>query len=93
MDLGTTFILLIIFGIIGFITEKIWGINPAKIYSDIVAIVVILVLVSFIPTGTTDLNQSLDNIENLVTFFADALPGIIIGDLAGTFVSKLTEVF
>jgi len=48
MDLGMQLILLIIFGIIGFITDKIWRINPYKIFSDISAALLLLSFMFFI---------------------------------------------
>ena len=92
MDLVTNLFFLILFGIIGFITDKIYGINPDKIYLDIGSMIFILLLYFLIPKETTDLNQSIDNIKNIFIFFTAALPGMVIGDLAGTVVSRLTEV-
>ena len=90
MDLIINFLFLVIFGIVGFVTDKICGFNLAKICSDIGAVVFILLIYSFIPREITDLNQSINNLENMLTFFVNALPGILIGDSAGTIVSQLT---
>jgi hypothetical protein len=90
MDLGTFLIFLIIFGIIGFITEKIWGINPYKIYTDIgVLILVIVIIFMFFPIifNPQDING---NTQRIVVFFVKILPGAIIGDVAGSVISKIT---
>ena len=93
MDLGMQLILLIIFGIVGFITDKIWGINPYKIFSDISAALLLLSFMFFIFPAMTNPNPDVitKSIESLLTFFVESLPSIIIGDVAGTFVSRITE--
>jgi len=91
MNLGVQLILLIIFGIVGFITDKIWGINPYKIFSDIGTAIFIIILTFLVFPVTLNSNPDtvIKSIENLVIFFAESLPSIIIGDIAGTIVSKL----
>lgn len=91
MDLGAQLVLLIIFGIVGFITDKIWGINPYKIFSDIGAAIFIISLAFFIFPVTINPDMAVKSIENLIKFFVESLPNIVIGDIAGTFVSKITE--
>ena len=90
MGLEVTLIILIIFGIVGFITEKIFGINPYKIFSDIGAAVLIISLAFFIFPVSSDPNVAVKNIGNMVTFFAESLPGIVIGDVAGTIIAAIT---
>ncbi len=90
MELGTLFIFLVIFGIVGFITEKIWGLNPYKIYSDIGALILLTgVLFVMLPTivNSEDING---NTNRLVLWFTNVLPGALIGDVAGSFVAELT---
>ncbi|MHC1565507.1 MAG: hypothetical protein ACXQS6_04215 [Candidatus Syntropharchaeales archaeon] len=90
MDLGTQLIILIIFGVVGFITDKIWGINPYKIFSDIGAAIFLITLIFFAFPASTDPNIVAKNIENMVYFFAESFPSMVIGDIAGTIVSEIT---
>jgi len=90
MEPGTFLIFLVIFGIIGFITEKIWGLNPYKIYSDIGALVLVTG-VMFVMFPAIIHPEDLDgNINRIVTFFTNILPGAVIGDIAGSIISKIT---
>jgi len=90
MSLETLFIFLVIFGIVGFITEKILGLNPYKIYLDIGALIIfsglffIMLPVIFNPE---DING---NLNRIVLWFTSILPGAIIGDIAGSFISTIT---
>lgn len=90
MGLETLFIFLVIFGIIGFITEKIWGLNPYKIYSDIGALVLVTgIMFVMFPTiaNPEDING---NVDRVVLWFTNVLPGALIGDIAGSIISKIT---
>ena len=90
MDLGAQLILLVIFGIVGFITGKIVGINPYRILSDTGSAIFILSLTFFVFPLSSDPNLVAKNLENMIEFFAKSLPSIIIGDVAGTFVYAIT---
>ncbi len=90
MDLGTQLILLVIFGIVGFITGKIVGINPYKILSDVGSAIFILTLIFFVFPVSSDPNLMAKNLENMIKFFVESLPSIVIGDVAGTIVSAIT---
>jgi len=90
MELGTFFIFLVIFGVIGFITEKIWGLNPHKIYSDIGALVLVAGIIFImlpIVFNPEDINGNTDSVVN---FFVKVLPGAVVGDLAGSFIAEIT---
>ena len=90
MDLGAQLVLLIIFGIVGFITDKIWGVNPYKIFSDISAAIFIVSLMFFVSPVVVNPspNVAAKSIENLVKFFVESLPSIVVGDIVGTAVSE-----
>ena len=90
MDLVTNFLFLVLFGIVGFITSKICGINPAKIYSDIGSAIIILPLVFLMFPAIVDPNNALTMLEKIPNFFVNALPGAIIGDAVGTVVASIT---
>ena len=90
MDLVINFIFLIIFGLVGFATNKVFGLNPYKLFSDISAILLILVMMLFAFPVIINPDNSLTVIENLSKFLVDVLPGAIIGDLAGSFVAAVT---
>lgn len=89
MDLGAQLILLVIFGIVGFITSKIVGINPYKIFSDLGSAIFILALTFFIFPASSDPNLVAKNLEKMIEFFAKSLPSMVIGDVAGTIVSAI----
>lgn len=90
MDLATNFIFLVIFGVIGFITEKIWGFDPYKWYSDLGAVILssgIFLLILPIVLNPTDVSG---NTNRVVLWFTNVLPGTLIGDVAGSFISAIT---
>jgi energy-coupling factor transporter transmembrane protein EcfT len=91
MDPGINLIFLIIFGLAGFVISKIIGINPYRIFSDITMyFIIILIIVVMFPALINPHNA--DNIiANLIDVFVNNLPGIIIGDIAGTIISAVTD--
>ena len=90
MDLASQLILLIIFGIIGFITEKLIGLNLYRIISDLGTAILVLALVFFVYPLSPDPNIIAKKLEIMITFFVESLPSFVIGDIAGTFVSVIT---
>lgn len=93
MDLDAFLILLIIFGLISFVIEKIWGLNPYKVYVAIASITVIFpILYSMMPiiANPSDINASTLSINRLITWLVNFLPGAIIGDIAGVVIAKIT---
>ena len=86
MGLETEFLFLVALGIIGFFTTKIWGINIYKIFSDFSA-AIFFCAIAFLVLATGS-NPSIA--PQMVTLFIENLPGIIIGDLAGSFVAEIT---
>ena len=91
MDLGTNLVFLIIFGLFGFFISKFWGINPYRIFSDLViAVIIISLLIAMWPAIITP-EKATDTIHTVVDVFANTFPGIIIGDLAGSIISAITD--
>ena len=90
MGLAEFFIFLIIFGIVGFITEKIWGFNPYKIYSDIGVLAVASGVVFVMLPAAFNPEDINGNVNRVVLWFTNVLPGAIIGDVAGSFISVIT---
>jgi len=90
MDLGLQLFLLVIFGLVGFICDKIIGINPYRIFSDLGAVIFILSLIHFIPLTSTEPEIVIKSLESFLKFFVESLPSMIIGDAAGTIVSRIT---
>lgn len=91
MDLGVTLVFLIIFGIFGFIISRIWGINPYRIFSDLCGAIMIVSFIAIMFPAVLNPEQAIENIPDLIQFFASALPGIIIGDAAGSIVAGITD--
>jgi len=90
MSLETNLVFLIIFGFIGYATEKTWGFNIEKVYSDIGGVFLGLALFFLVLPVVFNPNNAPTVIDKLMTVFTDALPGAVIGDIAGSFVSKVT---
>lgn len=91
MDLGTFLIFLIIFGLLGFIISKFVGFNPYRIFTDLVAVVIIILLLIAMWPAIITPEKSIETIPNVVDVFANNLPGILIGDLAGSFIGAITD--
>ena len=91
MDYGTLLIVLVIFGVISFIIEKIWGINPYKTYVAIGAVTLFFsLLYIMLPVMYPPYNINL-SMERLTTWLVSFLPGAIIGDVAGVMIAKFTR--
>ncbi len=91
MDLGAFFIFLVIFGIIGFIVQKLFGWNPYTIYGHIGSLILFSsIILLFIPIifHLEDING---NINRVTTFFVNVFPGEVIGEIAGSFIASLTR--
>jgi len=92
MDLGTQFLLFIIFAFIGFITHQLWGFDVYKLYSDVGSMLFIIMLMSFVlpalfnPYGIPPEEMEW-RLTSMITYFVESLPSMVIGDAAGTFVS------
>jgi hypothetical protein len=90
MDMATNLIFLVIFGLIGFVISKIWGINPYRIFSDIGTVVIMVPLMFFVINASLNPENALNLIEPMVDFFVNNLPGIMIGDIAGSLIAEIT---
>ena len=91
MDIGTNLLFLIIFGIFGFIISKIIEVNPYRIFTDLIAIFIILSLIIAIWPAIVTPEKAVETIPNIIDVFANNLPGIIIGDIAGSIVGSITN--
>ena len=93
MELGTLLFVLIIFGLISFVIEKIWGVNPYQVYVAIGIVTVVFSMLYImwpVMNSTGDINALTLSIDRLTKWLVNFLPGAIIGDIAGVFISKLT---
>jgi len=90
MDIGTNLIFLIIFGLFGFAISKIWDINPYRIFSDLMGAFVIIILLIAMAPALINPSNAIETIPNVVEVFANNLPGIIMGDIAGTIIALIT---
>lgn len=93
MDYSVFFFFCVIFALVGFITTKIWGFDIYKIYSDFGSVIVLVPLLALIFYRPESAKESVDLLSGAMTSFANALPGIIIGDVAGSLVAEFTEFF
>jgi len=81
----------VIFAIVGFFTDKIFGLDVYKLYSDIGVIIFVSVLSLFVFQVSNNPQESLTIIEKMVNYFVDNLIPMVIGDVAGTFVSNIVK--
>lgn len=81
----------VIFAIIGFITDMIFGLDVYKLCSDMGAIIFVSVLSLFVFQVSNNPQESLIIIEKMVNYFVDNLIPMVIGDAAGTFVSNIVK--
>lgn len=91
MDLGSSFIFLIIFGIFGFFFSKIAGVNPYRIFSDLTAALLIISMIIIVFPTVINPEHAIDTIPEFIEFFGAALPGVIIGDAAGSIVAGIAS--
>ena len=90
MYLETNFIFLVIFGLIGFVIDKLFDFNPAEYWAKFGSISIILSLIIAYLPAVFNPEDVVNNIDRLMNWFVAILPGTIIGDLAGQVVAKLT---
>lgn len=90
MSLESNLIFLVIFGVSGFVISKFYGINPYRIFTDLgEAFFVILLFIIFLPAISNPEN-ALETIPKILDLFVSNLPGIIIGDAAGSIIAAIT---
>ncbi len=91
MSLETNLVFLVIFGLIGYVIQKIWDFNPHTYYERFGVISVVLsLIIAYLPVIFNP-EDVVNNTNRIVNWFVAILPGTIIGDIAGQIVHKLTE--
>ena len=91
MSLETNLVFLVIFGVAGYVINKIWDFNPYEYWTRFGTISIIASLViAYLPTIFHP-EDVVNNVDRIMNWFVAVLPGTIIGDLAGQIVSSLTE--
>lgn len=91
MSLETNLIFLVVFGLGGYIINKIWDFNPAEYWAKFGTLsVVISLVIAYIPTIFNP-EDVVNNVNRITNWFVAILPGTIIGDLAGQIVSSITR--
>ena len=91
MGLVINLLVLVIFGLVGFVISKIFGFNPYRIFTDLTTAIIIISMLIIMFPAIMNPENALDTIPNFIQFFAESLPGIIIGDVAGSFVAGITD--
>ncbi len=90
MSLETNLIFLVIFGLVGYVINKIGDFNPAEYWAKFgTASIGISLILAYLPSVFNP-NDVVGNVNRLMNWFVAILPGTIIGDLAGQIVSNLT---
>ena len=90
MSLETNLIFLVIFGLIGFVIDKLFDFNPAEYWAKFGSISIMVSLIIVYLPAVFNPEDVVNNIDRLMNWFVAVLPGTIIGDLAGQVVAKLT---
>jgi uncharacterized membrane protein len=91
MGLETNLIFLVIFGLTGYVINKIWNFNPAEYWAKFGTLsVVISLIIAYVPTIFNP-EDVVNNVNRITNWFVAILPGTIIGDLAGQIVSNITR--
>ena len=90
MDFGIQLIILVLFGVTGFIMEKIVGINTYRLFSDLIAAFFLIAMIGFITPAMLNPDIAVTATTNMVNFFVDSLPSIVIGDIAGSVIAEIT---
>lgn len=91
MSLETNLVFLVIFGVAGYVINKIWDFNPYEYWVKFGAISIgVSLLLAYLPTVFNP-EDVVNNVNRLMNWFVAVLPGTIIGDLAGQIVSGFTE--
>lgn len=71
-------------GVIGFITTLIFGIDIPKFISDIIAVLILMLPIIFF-NQYMDIDATVTFLQNYITTFVNMLPSIAFGEIAGTF--------
>ena len=82
------FLWALVWAVIGFISTWIWGFDVPKFVSDI--IILFLIPVIFIIFGGY---KNLDLVIEFIINYIFMIPGILIGDVVGSFVAKFAGLF
>ena len=90
MSLETNFIFLVIFGLIGFVIDKLFDFNPAEYWTKFGSISIMVSLIIVYLPAAFNPEDVVNNVDRLMNWFVAVLPGTMIGDLAGQVVAKLT---
>ena len=90
MNLEMNLLFLLVFGLAGFIVQRIWDFNPYTYWERFgTASLGISLLIVYLP-AIFNPQDVVNNIDRLMNWFVAVLPGTIIGDLAGQIISSLT---
>ncbi|MFH1311432.1 MAG: hypothetical protein ABIH65_03445 [Nanoarchaeota archaeon] len=90
MSLESNLLFLVIFGISGYVVNKIFDFNPAEYWVKFGTISIIASLtIAYLPTVFNP-EDVVNNVLRITTWFTNILPGVIIGDIAGQIVSSFT---
>ena len=91
MDLGNQLIFLVIFGLIGFVIGYFTGFNPYNLYSNIGAIIILVPVFYILIRTAINPDLALDSLNNVINWFVNNLPGIVIGDVAGAIIGGIVS--
>jgi hypothetical protein len=90
MSLETNLIFLIIFGLSGYVINKIWNFNPYEYWTRFGTIsVIVSLIIAYLPIVFNP-GDVVNNVNRITNWFVAILPGTIIGDFAGQIVSEMT---
>lgn len=91
MDVGLTILLLVVFGVIGYLSSLIIGINIYTLFCSIGIIGFFGPLVILMFYATINPEAAIYKLGDVLVLTFSNLPSIIIGDIAGIFIGLITR--
>ena len=90
---GSTFIIAVLMGIVGFITTLIWDVNIPKLLSDIILVFILFAPVVFFLNSTSshDITKLVNFLSGYINTVVNILPEVAVGDVIGSIVAKFAQ--
>lgn len=91
MDYSSFFLFCVLFAFVGFGTTILCGFDIYKIWSDVGSFVVLVPLISLLFIRPESIDESVGVLSKAIVVFANALPGMLVGDAAGTLAAAIIK--
>jgi len=90
MDVGLTILLLVIFGVIGYFLSYFIGLNIYTLFCNISVILIFAPLIILIFYATINPEAAIYKLGDVFVLVFNNFPSIMIGNIAGIFISIIT---